>query len=169
MRSSGHGCAMRGEFGSLEQYKEVYCYLVQINLVRGLRHDPMLAHEPSEFCFGFQVRKSLALPMPRFLYQCFFPPNTDSSTPPFCPYVGIYKGMKVWHCEGHSFQNSHITYNNSHTPSLKTQTNFDFDKIPPNTPISRVTFYNTIKQPWSYIASLPTNPIKEFSTCNLPV
>lgn len=87
--------------------------------------------------------------------------------------------MGIWHCEGHSFQNNHITYN-SHTPSSKPQANLDFDnnldfdKVPlstsiPRTSIPRVIFYSTIERPRSYIASLPTNLIKELSTCNLPV
>lgn len=48
---------MGEKFGSSEQCKEVCYYLVHINLVRGLRHDPMLAHEPWECCFGFQGPK----------------------------------------------------------------------------------------------------------------
>lgn len=131
----------------------------------------MLAHEPWECCFDFQIWSYLRLRLvSRFL--CAFLPNTDSSGPPFCPSVGIYKGMRVWHCEGHSFQNNHIAYNNSHTSSSKTQANLDSDKVPlstsiPRTSIPRVIFYSTIEWPWSYIASLPTTYQSNQRTLNM--
>lgn len=56
------GSAIRGKIPVLSQeYKAITCYLAQINLVRGLRHDPTLAREPWECCFGFRAPTSLAL------------------------------------------------------------------------------------------------------------
>lgn len=116
------------KFGSFAWMQGNYCYLAQINLVRGLRHDPTLAHEPWECCFGFPALTSLALCQgawieislsvlfPEYwLFLCF----THHLV--FCCTL-LSKYIKGWGFgiveDIHSRKPYH-TYNNTHTPASK--------------------------------------------------